>query len=185
MLALTPGEVIGALGVAGGVVGFAIGLYRYNVAQKWKKSEFAAKLLEELANDERLTTCCKLLDYSVRKLPVPPQYDFLTEDSIFTHTWEALNQAMIPETEQAKFGWQAVLYRDLFDYFFGYLERIDHYINIGLIAARDVSSIEYWLRQIASPRFTKTPVFREFIRAYGYAGVEDLMKKYGITYTQE
>ena len=182
---LTPGELIAALGIIGGAVGFAIGLYRYQIAQKWKKSEFAATLLEKLANDERLTTCCKLLDYSTRKLPVPSQYRPLTENSIFLHNWEALCEAMSPEGEIGRFQWQAVLYRDLFDYFFGYLERINHYIDIGLITAKDVSSLDYWLRQIASPRFAKTPVFHDFIQAYGYAGVVDLMKKYRITYGQE
>ena len=182
MLKLTPGEAIAALGVVVGAVGFAFGLYQYHIAQKWKKSEFAAKLLEELANDERLTACCKLLDYSTRKLPVPSQYRSLTEASIFLHNWEALGAAMSPEGEMSKFDWQAVLYRDLFDYFFSYLERINHYIDIGLITAKDVSSLEYWLQQIASPRFAKTPVFRGFIQAYGYGGVLDLMKKYGITH---
>jgi hypothetical protein len=75
-----------------------------------------------------------------------------------------------------------VLYRDLFDHFFGYLGRINHYIDIELITAKDVSSIEYWLKQIASPRFERTLVFHDFIQFYGYVGVIDLMKKYGIKY---
>ena len=82
---LTSGEVMAALGIIGGVISFAIGLYRYHIAQKWKKSEFAAKLPAELATDERLTTCCKLLDYSTRKLPVPSQYRLLTHETIFPH----------------------------------------------------------------------------------------------------
>jgi len=178
----TTGEVIAALGVVIGAVGFVIGLYQYHIAQKWKKSELAAKLLEELANDERLSICCKLLDYSSRKLPVPNQYRSLTEDSIFFHNWDALVEAMSPEANKRDFAWQAVLYRDLFDHFFGYLERINHYIDIGLITAKDVSSIEYWLKQIASPRFVRTPVFHDFIQFYGYGGVIQLMKKYGIKY---
>lgn len=182
---LTPGELIAGLGLIVGAFGFVIGLYQYHIAQKWKKSEFAAKLLEELANDERLTTCCKLLDYSTRKLPVPSQYLSLTENLIFLHTWEALGEAMSPEVKMSEFDWQAILYRDLFDYFFGYLERINHYIVIGLITAKDVSGLEYWLQQIASPRFTGTPVFHDFIQAYGYTGVLDLMKKYEINYQQE
>jgi hypothetical protein len=182
---LSAAELIAALGVAVAAVGFVIGLYQYYIAQKWKKSEFAAKLLEELANDERLTTCCKLLDYSTRKLVVPSPYRPLTAESIFLHDWEALAAAMSPEAEVGSFEWQAVLYRDLFDYFFGYLERINHYIDIGLITAGDVSSLRYWLRQIASPRFAKNPIFHSFIQAYGYAGVIALTKKYGIEYPQE
>jgi hypothetical protein len=74
MLQLTGGELIAAFGVGGGAIGFTVGLYQYYVAQKWKKSEFAAKLLEELANDDRLATCCILLAYSSRKLPVPGRH---------------------------------------------------------------------------------------------------------------
>jgi hypothetical protein len=178
----TTGEVIAALGVVIGAVGFVIGLYQYHIAQKWKKSELAAKLLEELANDEQLTICCKLLDYSSRKLPVPSQYRPLTENSTFLHSWDALAAAMSTEATKSDFEWQAVLSRDLFDHFFGYLERINHYIDIGLIAVKDVSSIEYWLKQIPSPRFVRTPIFHNFIQFYGYEGVIALMNKYGIKY---
>jgi hypothetical protein len=182
---ITTGEIIAAFGVLTGAIGFGFGLYQYNTAQKWKKSEFAAKLLAELADDERLSLCCKLLDYSMRKFSIPTQYRPLTQESIFLHNWEAMAEAMSPEAKRGEFDWQAILYRDLFDYFFGYLERINHYINIGLITVKDVSSIDYWLRQIASPRFVKTSIFTDYLQAYDYSGVLELMNKFGIKHIQQ
>ncbi len=176
----TTGEIIAILGVIGGSIGFSVGLYQYYIAQKWKRSEFAAKLLEELANDERLSTCCKLLDYSTRSLPVPEHYRTLTSEKTFIHNWNTLSHAMKPESQVGEFDWQEMLYRDLFDYFFSYLERVDHYISIQLIDVNDVSSLSYWTEQIASPRFVRQPVFMDFLEAYEYDGVLKLMNKFNL-----
>ncbi|MGA1840106.1 MAG: hypothetical protein ACMUIU_05720 [bacterium] len=69
--------------------------------------------------------------------------------------------------------------------FFGYFERINHYIDIRLITVKDVSSLDYWLEQVASPRFVKYPVFNDFIKNYGYSGLVDLMNKFGIRYRKK
>ena len=180
MTALSSGEIIGLLGVVGGSIGFTVGLYQYYIAQKWKRSEFAASLLDEFANDERLSTCCKRLDYSTRTLPVPKQYSALTSDTTFLHNWDALIRGMKHESELARFDWQETLYRDLFDYFFSYLERVNHYINIRLIDTHDVASLIYWVEQVSSPRFVTEPVFIDFIKQYGYVGVIELMEKFHI-----
>lgn len=184
MADFTTGEIIAILGIVGGVGGFTVGLYQYHVAQKWKKSEFAANLLERLANDERLATCCKLLDWSTRKLPVPDQYILLTDETTFMHDWEKLTLGMAPETKKGSFDWQEMLYRDLFDYFFDYLERVNHYISIRLITCKEVQSLAYWLEQLASPRFVENSVFMDFIREYEYSGVLELMDKFGIDYSK-
>ena len=175
---LSAGEIIGLLGVIGGSIGFSVGLYQYHISQKWKRSEFAASLLDEFANDERLSTCCKLLDYSTRTLPVPKQYSVLTKDATFLHNWDALIRGMKHESELAAFDWQEFLYRDLFDYFFSYLERVNHYINIHLIETHDVTSLIYWVEQISNPRFVTEPVFINFIKQYDYAGVIELIEKF-------
>lgn len=41
-----------------GISGLAFGLYQYTIAQRWKRSEFAAKHLEELSSDPELELCC-------------------------------------------------------------------------------------------------------------------------------
>jgi hypothetical protein len=178
-------DLVSILGLAGAAAAFTVGLYQYRVAQKWKKSEFAARLLEQLSKDPLLATCCRLLDWSARKIPVPEQYQALTEEAALLHDWDALIEAMAPEERKPTFGWQGVLYRDLFDHLFSYLERINHYITIRLITVDDVASLEYWLRQLADPRFVETPVFVDFLERYEYSGVFELMHKFNIEYRKE
>jgi len=173
-------DIIAALGVIGGVVGFTVGIYRYYVSQLWKKSELASKLLNELANDERLSTCCTMLDYSRRKMVVPKQYQLLTTENVYIHNYETIAKAMSHEADIDTFNMVEVMYRDMFDYYFGYLERINHYIDIGLISAIDVSTVRYWLAQIAHPRFSKDQIFDGFLKGYGYIGVYELMDKYNV-----
>ncbi len=173
-------ETIVALIIGSG--GLIFGLYQYTIAQKWKKSEFAAKQLEMIINDPILLMCCTCLDLETRKMVVPAQYREMMDDDTFIHKWNVLSTAMLPEAEQFSFTWQEVIYRDSFDYFFNYFERIDHYISIGLITVKDVSNLEYWLRQIATPRFTEKNIFEKFIKAYEYTGVLSLMNRFNVAF---
>lgn len=178
----TAADVLKAVGGVVALGGFAFGLYQYYVAQKWKRSEFAAGLLEQLAADDQLAVCCKMLDWSTRTFAVPERYRVLAGHDTFQHDWRKLAVAMMPEEKKADFDWQGMLYRDLFDHFFDYLERIEHYISIRLVRLEDVRSLRYWLEQIAEPRFVEEPVFREFLEAYGYRGVFDLVRRFRITW---
>lgn len=182
MTSVAIADLAALIAVMVGFGGLVFGLRQYYIGQKWKKSEFAAAILEQLVADERLATCCKMLDWSARRFPVPEQYRVLFEQPTFTHTWAKVITAMKPEEEKGSFSWQEMLYRDLFDHFFSYLERVNHYISIRLITVNDVSSLEYWLKQLASPRFVDQPVFIDFLRAYDYTEVFDLMTRFNIDY---
>ena len=166
-----------------GIGGLLFGLRQYSAAEKWKRSEFAAKHLEELSSDARLQLCCKLLDWSVRKVAVPDEYSALTSEPVFVHDWRILAEAMKPESAATRFEWQHMMYRDLFDHFFEYLERIEHYLSIGLFSVSDVSSLKYWLDALADPRFLEGPekeVFFDFLRRYDFDGVMALMRRFGV-----
>ena len=170
-----------------GVIGFAFGLYEYYIAQKWKRSELAAKQLELLESCPEIKFCCQALDYSARRIPTPEKYKVFTQDESFVHTQETMISGLPPESGMDHFEWPLVVYRDAFDRFFSYLEGINHYISIGLFSKKDVSSLEYWLKQLANPRFLKgddKQVFIKFIRAYKYDGVLKLMDRFKVDYTQ-
>ncbi|MET0389526.1 MAG: hypothetical protein ABW321_26370 [Polyangiales bacterium] len=165
-----------------GLLGLGIGLLQYADAQKWKRSEFAAAQLELLTKDPELELCCKLLDWAGRVSPVPEKYSALTSDKQFVHDWETMKTAMLPEeaTLDVEWTWQHMMYRDLFDRFFGYLDRINHYISIGLISTRDVASLDYWLEQIIAPRFAPArdrQLFVAFLERYGYDGTLELSRR--------
>jgi len=84
------------------------------------------------------------------------------------------------EANKFTFNSAEVIYRDAFDHFFNYLELINHYISIKLIATSDVSNLEYWLKEIACSRFTNKSIFKEFLEGYDYSGVIELMKRFNI-----
>ena len=173
-----------ALGTAFlGLSGLGFGLYQYYVAQKWKRSEFAAKHLEQLATDPELSLLCKLLDWNKRHLPVPEKYRPLTKSPVFEHNWEVFAAAMIAHGRKGDYSWQEAMYRDLVDRFCEYLQSLNHYVTIGLIDLRDISTIKYWLRELARPRFASTrdeQMFLDFIKVFAYPGVFKLMDRFGV-----
>jgi hypothetical protein len=176
-------DVVAILSVGAVLGGLAFGLYEYHTAQKWKKSEFAARQLEKLSTDSKLALCCQFLDWERRRMLVPSDYAAFTTDKVFVHDWKTLATAMRPEEETTGFNWQEVMYRDYFDHFFGYLERINHSREIRLIRKQDVSSLKYWLEQIGTPRFLGAgdrSVFPDFLEYYGYSGVMALMREFGV-----
>ncbi len=161
-------------------IGFLVGLWRYSEAQKWRRSEFAAAQLEKLSSDPDLAFCCALMDWSPRLMIVPAGYVPFIKSVEFRHEWMALYQAL-SKPEQADFGWIDVLYRDKFDIFFTYLERLDHYLRIGLISQADVSSLSYWAQKIGSTRVTEAGplVYKVFVMRY-YPSIEFLMKRFNV-----
>lgn len=159
-----------------------IAVYQYTKAQKWKRSEFAARLLEKLSQDPALLLCCKALDWKSKPLPIPPKYRLDENDGTFQHDVEILTSAMRPHTEVSTFCREEVLYRDLFDEFFAFLEEVDHYISRGLISVKDVSPLEYWLEAIAHPRFSQEPIFLDYLQEYEFNRVFDLMEKFDINF---
>jgi hypothetical protein len=183
-------DIISIIGLTTGVAGLSFGLYQYYIGQKWKRSELAAELLEKFAYDEKIVTCCQVLDWSVRRISIPEDFypvvdecsqnDTLHKKRTFVHSYEELHKALLPEQVKGEFTMQQMIYRDLFDHLFTYLERINHYININLISISDVSGLEYWMRELSNPRFTDQPVFTSFIDTYEYDGVKELMVKFGI-----
>jgi hypothetical protein len=182
---MDPKDTISMIGAAAALAGLGFGLYQYYIAQKWKRAEFAAQQLERLSADPELDLCCKLLDWAVRASPVPERYAALTDKKTFLHDWHIMREAMLPEEESANanWDWQHMMYRDVFDKFFNYLERINHAITIDLIAEADVTSLRYWLEQIGNPRFLPDKdkaLFVRFVERYNYRGVLAMMKRFQV-----
>lgn len=170
-------------GTALALAALIFGVYQYYIAQKWQRAEFAAKQLLLLSSDAELDLCCKLLDWSGRVSSVPEKYREATDEKVFIHDWQTLKEAMLPEedADRAGWDWQHMMYRDIFDRYFEYLERINHYISIRLIFVHDVASLGYWLEQLDRPRFlpaAEQKLFREFIDRYRYDGVRELTVRF-------
>ena len=175
-------DILGIVAIVLSGLAFITGLFQYMKAQKWKRSEFASKLIEQLHENWYLSFCCYALDYSARRFKTPEEYThYRDSEETFTHTTELMTNGVKTETEKASFEFPLIIYRDSFDKLFQFFENINHYINIGLIDIEDISPIKYWLEQVNKNRFNDEPVFKGFIEYYEYEGVTELMNKFSIS----
>ncbi|MHA2313442.1 MAG: hypothetical protein ACXADF_18335 [Candidatus Thorarchaeota archaeon] len=180
---MTISEMIAIVATIVGLMTLMFGLYKYSIAQRWKRSEFAGNQLMLLSTDRELELCCKFLDWSAFRFTVPEKYHDVATEKTYVHKYSILYVAMRPEEEQEVFPGLTYVYRDLFDRFFTYLERINHFIDIKLISVDDVRSLEYLLKEVLSPRFAhkgQEDLFHDFLKRYEYDGVFELMKKFNI-----
>jgi len=177
--------VLKAIAAASALAGLFLGLAQYYRAQRWKMAEFAAKELEKLNNDPLLSLACTLLDWEGRTFGVPETYRYKSENSSFIHTWKILEKAMVPsitpDDGQDGFTEQEVMYRDIFDHLFTYLELMNHYVEIKLIRSDDISILKYWFQQIAGSELAHgKPIFQKFLQKFEYIGVNSLSKKLNV-----
>ena len=163
------------------LLGFAFGLVQFYNGQKWKRSEFAAQQLERIQNDPVLSIATRTLDWSGRRLPLPPSLRLAADETSFEHKWSVLAEGIKPEGTRGSFTREMEIYRDLFDGLFSYFDEINHYVDIKLVTSTQVASLRYWLEQIAAPRFGQGVNFGPYLSRYGYAGTVELMKKLGVT----
>jgi hypothetical protein len=178
-------STINVIAVMVGVSGFVLGVWEYAKAQRWKKADLAAQKLDLLHTDPLLRLCCVLLDYSERRLPVPPGYAGIARDETFVHSTDRMMEGLKPETEKASFEWPLVVYRDAFDRIFCYLEEINHYLDTGLLVVGDVRPLRYWVEQAANPRFLEEKdVPARFVAEYGYKSVPMLARKLGVKWPE-
>lgn len=175
-------EISSIIGVGVGLGGLLCGLYQYWIAQKWKKSEFAASIVEKLVDDPKLALACQMLDYERRKMIYPEEFQKITGTIFFEHNWESLRIGLATEDTIYEFDWQQTLYRDVFDHLFIFLDKVNGYISINLIDINDVVGLKYWINQIEHPRFSENDIFTKFIKYYGYDGVDEIIFRFKRAY---
>jgi hypothetical protein len=160
------------------------GVTQYMRAQAWTRTEFAWKMVDRLTQDEDLAFCRVLIDWSPRRVKIPERYVELMKPeehrTVFTHSWDKL---WIGLTKTEKFSFEEVMYRDLFDAFFSYLDEIERSLATGLVSPANLAGITYWINKVASCKvLPEGPlVFQPFVQKY-YPNVESLMRRYEIAW---
>lgn len=173
-------EIAPLVGLFVGLGGLIFGLYQYYRAERWKRSEFAAKQNEKLLTDPILILCLKFLGWSELRIPVPEEYKVYTEEMYFEHDWQKLKAAMADKQEGLKREWWAIMYRDYFDHLFKYFQKLNHFTSIGLFSSNDLHGVRYYLRQIAHPPHLEESPFNDYLKRFNYNGVYELMDKFKI-----
>ena len=165
------------LGISVAICALAVAVYEYSEAQKWKRSEFASRQVEKLGGDETISLAARALEWKNREFPLPNKYTEMYSGKVFKHDYEILNGALIPETKKVNFSKEEVVYQDIYDYYFDYLERVNHYIEIGLFSTKDVETLCYWVRLIDRPKPYYKGSFESYLKEYEFDGVFDLFEK--------
>ncbi len=150
---------------------------QYHSAEQWKRAEFASQQLERLAHDPELYIASKALDWERRRFALPQRYQEAYGGKVLEHSPEALAHALLPEEEQGAPTKEDVVYGDAFDAYFDFLERIDHYIDIGLFGIHEISALCYWVELVDRPKYITAERMHGYLERYGFDGVFSLIRR--------
>lgn len=201
---VNPVEIIRILPALVTAIGLIIGLYQYGKAQKWKRMEYAASLLNELNTNGEFKLAIKFLDWRIRDFSIPELYQEVAnnqkffgstykvidkDQKFFNHSHEAMarvfdlnNREILEETgdldlKLSEITLESMIYIDVFDRFFEYFQRINSLINMGLIKRRDIILLNYWADRIWKLKVNQKYVFRKYLEYYKLDGVFKMTTK--------
>lgn len=181
---MTYEELIKIIPSTATAIGLIVGLIQYRRAQVWKRMEFAASLVRRVASDNELTLAITFLDWRHRHFAVPDKYKPVAGGHLqFCHSHEAMarvfsmsSREILPETgmldlKQEEITLESMIYIDIFDRFFEYLEEVYSFIEMGLVNNTDVKILSYWANRIVNLKYMQTHIFVEYLIYYKLNGV--------------
>jgi len=180
-ISLEIGAVVTAL-VA--LVGAGFALYEYRQAQRWKMLEFAASQLERLSQDPVLDFALTCLDWEKGPISLPERLshfaDIREDGSVALHHDR---QRLITAFRSEASVDESVIYvyRTVFDRLFDYFEQIEEFIRLGVIQAKDVRGLKFWINRIDKFPGTEdecNSLFRDYLESNGYEEMLALMSRF-------
>ena len=197
------GTSFAGVGVAGGLLQYMFNSRRANAAR-------AADEIESIHKDKYMLTAQRLIDYQICTICYERpsgETEEIVVDELGFHL--ALRHHTVPRNEvpgydpeddrflslvsvggadpQYLFSGRENYIRDVFDRFFGRLERIDSLISGRVITAADFAEhFSYWIKVIGDPQASLRPFGADkratllgYINAYEFTGVIRLFARYG------
>lgn len=174
-----------------GVAGLWFGLLQYRSAQTWKRLEFAASVLNKINSDPDLRLAITFLDWRQRDFVLPERYlslaskmrTFRHDHKQMAEAFDLRNREFLTETgdldlKLSELTLERILYVDVFDRLFEYLEQVHAFINMGLIKLEDVVLVNYWANRVYEIQVSDRYIFREYLAHYKYKGVLALVNQH-------
>lgn len=171
-------DLVGLLTLAFAVFAFAVGLWQYHIAQRWKRAEWVAAEMRLFLDDPTVHTACLMIDWGLREVQLPPSGGAevpVTDDEI--------RDALVHHRHRPNgFKKKEAQIRDVFDRFLDGLERCQAYVRSGLVEPADfVPYLSYWAHHIVAAREGDKSVDRlvqlkTYASDYGYYGALELMQ---------
>lgn len=168
-------DILAVIGTIIALSGFLFGLYQYTKAQRWKKLEYAAKLLQEMTIDEDIALALIFLEYSKRQVPLPDKYHKLAGDSLFQHDSEKLSQML--EVGYWENTPEYFIYRDTLNRLFRYLQQFQQFIEMKLIEPEEAYLVGWVLRRITNPDYIDKKTLHAYVQYF--PGVISLLQSFG------
>lgn len=190
--------IFAAVGLAGAVVVFAVGLYQYLEAQKWKRAEFVAQEAKDFFANAKVAVALTMIDWGRRKVNLDPTGDGYSR----VVTRDMQSRALLPhpmvgalgsdeeveaDEEEDEFGFRTHegLIRDCYDALLDGFERFGGHVRSRLVSAPELRPyLGYWIDDIASPATSKEDArwnacLLAYIAYYRYDGVVALFRECG------
>ena len=167
------------IAAAGGLYLFFIGLKRYLNDQIWKRNEFVAKEIKEFTSDKMAQNIMSIFDWGSRYVelfPNKPNYDdrFVKVDRQILKSALQFHEIRDSDSSKKRFTPTEVAIRDNFDCFLFYFERFEHFIEAGLITAKELEPyLRYWIDTISEDMESDVRNFiNHYIDRYEYKGTQ-------------
>lgn len=179
--------ILKILGLLGGIIVFTIGSSQYKTAQRWKKSEFLAKEMNDFNNNEDVMRAMVMLDWTQAEIFLyeEERLNELKEKTELSFDNKLLEFAFSDHIQIKDFKDEGFVIRQIFDTFFYELGKFQIYLDNNLIAKQDLEKhVYYWLRILAGQdnKGKSSLVIKSlwnYIDVYQYDNIKKLLNTYG------
>lgn len=154
-----------------------IGITEYRSAQKWKRSEFAARQVGILHNDKKLSAAVTFFRWRDREILLPDEYTEGYGKSVFKHSWVKLLRALESDKPEKEGSPDDAIYLDILDTYFAFIEVINYHLEIELMDVPDVENICRGATRITTNRFDTDRKVLAYLKRNDYQDVLKFIDK--------
>lgn len=173
-----------ALALLGAATAFFVGLWQYVRAQRWRRAEWVAREVSAFIQDPAVRSALHMIDWGDRSVRLFTAES--REDGELVRVTDDMVAKALQHHGQRPDGFSVheAAIRDAFDRFLDGLERLEAFLQAGLISGSDVRPhVAYWIHHIRSAQSGDGTVerlvqLRAYIEAYGYVGVQSLFGRF-------
>lgn len=182
-------ELIAKLGVLAAAGVFLVGLYQFDVGQKWKSEEFMAEMVRDFTKSTNVENAKKMIELlrfypQGRKIRLYPEDTPVEQFITPGHIGRALATARTEELTDDE-----MRIRECFDAFFSRLERFEYYIEARLVTSKSVDIyLNYWISILLGKETTMGAVpklsgehrgwLQSYVEVYEFPAVNRLLRRY-------
>jgi len=171
------------LGVLGGLGGFSFGLYQYYRNQRLRSAEFAANEVSRWLDTRETRQVISMLEWLERDVALETGEGSGRFENVMVKN-EELPNALAPHTKRQLTPKESAI-RGVFDRFLFGLQRIEHFIESGVVKQRDVEPfLRYYLELIGKKPSVHMPetsqvALWKYIQFYELRDVKRLFARFG------